>query len=100
VGDRLPAGARPESPSHPLHTVKAVQRFDVGFGDDAGNSLDRDVVVRWKAGELQPGVELDTGRPIDGGAAGSAYGLVTLVPPARSARMESVPRDLIILLDT
>lgn len=100
VRDRLPEGARPESPSHALHTVKAVQRFEVGFGSEGGAALDRDVVVRWRAGELQPGVELDTGRPIDGGAAGAAYGLLTLVPPARDARMPSVPRDLIILLDT
>ncbi len=100
VRDRLPDGARPESPSHALHTVKGVQRFDVGFGSETGASLDRDVVVRWKTTEAQPGIALDTGRPIDGGAAGSAYGLVTLVPPDRSARMESVPRDLIILLDT
>ncbi len=100
VRDRLPEGARPESPSHALHTVKGVQRFEVGFGSEDGASLDRDVVVRWRAGEQEPGVELDTGRPIDGGAAGSAYGLLTLVPPARSARMPSVSRDLIILLDT
>ncbi|MBL8955768.1 MAG: VWA domain-containing protein [Myxococcaceae bacterium] len=100
VRDRLPEGARPESPSHALHTVRGVQRFDVGFGSEDGASLDRDVVVRWRAGELQPGVELDLGRPIDGGAAGSAYGVLTLVPPARAARMASVPRDLIILLDT
>jgi len=100
VRDRLPDGARPESPSHSLHTVKGVQRFEVGFGSEDGASLDRDVVVRWRAGEQQPGVELDTGRPIDGGAAACAYGLLTLVPPARSARMASVPRDLIILLDT
>lgn len=100
VRDRLPDGARPESPSHALHTAKGVQRFDVGFGSETGASLDRDVVVRWKATGSQPGITLDTGRPIDGGASGSAYGLVTLVPPDRSARMESVPRDLVILLDT
>jgi Ca-activated chloride channel family protein len=100
VRDRLPQGARPESPSHALHTVRGVQRFEVGFAAEAGASLDRDVVVRWRAGETDPGVELDTGRPRDGAVSGSAYGLLTLVPPSRDARMQSVPRDLIILLDT
>jgi Ca-activated chloride channel family protein len=100
VRDRLPDGARPESPSHALHTEKGVQRFDVSLASESGASLDRDVVVRWRAGELKPGVELDLGRPRDGAAAESAYALVTLVPPSVAARMESVPRDLILLLDT
>jgi Ca-activated chloride channel family protein len=100
IRDRLPNGARPESPSHALHTVAGVQRFDVAFAAESGASLDRDVVVRWKAGELDPGVEVDVGRPIDGAAAESAYGLVTLVPPKPGSGMGRVPRDLILLLDT
>ncbi|MBK7861590.1 MAG: VWA domain-containing protein [Archangiaceae bacterium] len=100
VRDRLPEGARPESPSHALHTVKGVQRFEVGFGSDDGASLDRDVVVRWRAAAMEPGLELDLGRPAEGAASDSVYGLLTLVPPGSEARMPSVARDLIILLDT
>src|SRR5581483_1992690 len=100
IRDVLPDGARPESVSHALHTERGVQRFDVSLADTSGASLDRDVVVRWRAGAPSPFVDLDVGRPRDGAAADAAYALLTLVPPAPSARMQAVPRDLILLLDT
>lgn len=100
IRDALADGFRPESPSHPLHTVRGLAAFDVTFADDAGASLDRDVVVRWKAAQLTVGVELDVARPSKGNASTNAYGLLTLVPPAAEAKMSAVARDLIVLLDT
>lgn len=100
IRDRLADGARPESPSHPLHSGRGLGRVDVTFGDERGVGLDRDVVVRWRVAELKVGTELDVARPTRTAIADFAYGLLTLVPPAVEARMPPVPRDLIVLLDT
>lgn len=99
IRDRLADGFRPESPSHPMHTVRGLSSTDVTFADD-GVSLDRDVVVRWKAAQLKVGVELDVARPGKGPSAENSFGLLTLVPPAIEAKMNAVSRDLIVLLDT
>lgn len=99
IRDRLADGFRPESPSHPMHTVRGLASTDVTFADD-GVSLDRDVVVRWKAAQLKVGVELDVARPGKGPASENSFGLLTLVPPAIEAKMNAVSRDLIVLLDT
>lgn len=99
IRDRLADGFRPESPSHPMHTVRGLASTDVTFADD-GVSLDRDVVVRWKAAQLKIGVELDVARPGKGPASEHSFGLLTLVPPAVEAKMNAVSRDLIVLLDT
>lgn len=100
IRDRIADGARPESPSHPLHSGKGLGRTDVTFGDERGVGLDRDVVVRWKVAAMKVGTELDTARPSKGPAGDFGYGLLTLVPPAAEAHMAPVPRDLIVLLDT
>jgi Ca-activated chloride channel family protein len=100
IRDRLADGFRPESPSHALHTVRGLQSTDVQFASESGASLDRDVVVRWKAAQLKIGVELDVARPAKGPSAEHAYGLLTLVPPSVEAKMAAVARDLIVLLDT
>ncbi len=100
IRDRIPEGARPESPSHTLHTARGLNRLDVTFGDERGVGLDRDVVVRWKTAELSVGASFDVARPASGRIADAAYGLVTLVPPLPEARMAALPRDLIVLLDT
>ncbi len=95
VRDRLVDGARPDSPSHALHTERSLARTEVSFADERGAGLDRDVVVRWRVAELKPGVAFDTYEKH-----GRRFGLVTLVPPAVEAKMPAVPRDLIVLLDT
>ncbi|MBL8917892.1 MAG: VWA domain-containing protein [Myxococcaceae bacterium] len=100
IRDRLADGCRPESPSHALHTVRGLQSTDVQFAAESGASLDRDVVVRWKAAQLKVGVELDVARPAKGAASEHAYGLLTLVPPSVEAKLAAVARDLIVLLDT
>jgi Ca-activated chloride channel family protein len=100
VRDRLAEGVRPESPSHALHTVRGLNGTDVAFANDAGASLDRDVVVRWRAANLAVGVELDVCRPAKGPASTSSYGLLTLVPPTAEAHVTALKRDLIVLLDT
>ena len=100
IRDRLPENARPESPSHTLHSGRGVQRTDVTFADERGALLDRDVVVRWRVAGLQVGTELDVSRPASGIISEWAYGLLTLVPPSVDAKMTPVARDLIVLLDT
>ncbi len=83
VRDRLADGRRAESPSHAL-TVAGDGTS--ALADDAGAPLDRDLVVRWPVAAAAAGATLDVGRPADGKPhAGLAYGLVTLVPPARGA---------------
>ncbi|MDP1827297.1 MAG: VIT domain-containing protein [Archangium sp.] len=100
IRDRLPENARPESPSHTLHSGRGLQRTDVTFADERGAGLDRDVVVRWRVSGMQVGTELDVSRPASGLASEAAYGLLTLVPPSVDAKMAPLPRDLIVLLDT
>jgi len=100
VRDVLAEGAKPYSPTHPLHAAKGVSRWDITFGDETGASLDRDVVVRWPAAGLKVGAELDVARPKTGEHSDNAYGLITLVPPTAAVKMEPLPRDLIVLLDT
>ncbi|HEY4058149.1 MAG TPA: VIT domain-containing protein [Kofleriaceae bacterium] len=63
----------------------------------AGARLDRDIVVRWPVATPSAGLSVGTARPASGDA---AFGLVTIVPPARSAKAIPVARDLIVLLDT
>ncbi|CAN5905000.1 hypothetical protein BH11MYX2_BH11MYX2_04160 [soil metagenome] len=63
----------------------------------AGARLDRDVVVRWPVATPSAGLSLATARPAAGD---EAFGLVTIVPPARNAKATPVARDLIVLLDT
>ncbi|HVV86949.1 MAG TPA: VIT domain-containing protein [Kofleriaceae bacterium] len=81
----------PVSPSHALR----VEGERVRLAED-GARLDRDVVLRWAVAGREVGLSLDHVR----GASGDAYGLLTLVPPARAAKAAAVARDLIVLLDT
>ncbi|MFO0668868.1 MAG: VIT and VWA domain-containing protein [Polyangiaceae bacterium] len=96
------SGTNAESPSHPI-----VAAFESGIEDGRGPhavvrfqnaegvSLDRDVVVRWPAARAEVAATAHVER-----AAGAehAYALLTITPP-RGA-IASVPRDLILLLDT
>lgn len=100
IRDRLADDARPQSPSHALHTSRGVAATDVTLADERGASLDRDVVVRWRAAQPRVGLELDLARPASGPGAEALFGLLTLVPPSVEAQMAAVPRDLIVLLDT
>ena len=83
---------KPSSPSHPLR-----RRDDGTVELAAGAQLDRDIVVRWPVATPAVGLSLASARPASGV---DAYGLVTIVPPARDAKPVAVPRDLIVLLDT
>jgi Ca-activated chloride channel family protein len=84
--------AVPESPSHRVRASEGAVRFD----DDAGVPLDRDLVVRWPVARAAAGLALEVARP----QGAQAYGLLTLTPPARTTPSPSLPRDLIVLLDT
>ena len=101
VRDAIAGGGRPSSPSHALAVSPDGGRVRVGFAEERGAPLDRDVVVRWPVAAPSVGVSLDLGRPgADRPHAGRAYALLTLVPPAPEHAPEPVPRDLIVLIDT
>ncbi len=100
VRDAIPERRSPESPSHPLVCSRGIDAFSVELGSQNQAPLDRDVVVRWPVATLEPGVSLDAARPASGAGEASAFGLLTLVPPAVEASPERVSRDLTLLLDT
>jgi Ca-activated chloride channel family protein len=100
-----PAGALPESPSHALAVTREPladgETLTIGLRDETGARLDRDVVVRWPAAGGGPAASITVARPGEGHAhAADAFALVTVVPPAPTARRRAVPRDLVLLLDT
>ena len=107
VRDRMAEGHRPESPSHGVRVAPEDGGLAVTLGSagDAGGKgtpgLDRDLVVRWAAAGPGMGLSLLTGRPAAGRPhADSAYGLLTIVPPAPSFDPAALTRDVIVLLDT
>lgn len=81
----------PESPSHPLSHREGHTQF--GSGNRVG--LDRDVVVRWSVATARFASSLDVR-----GEGTRAFGLLTVIPPARARAPLAVPRDLTLLLDT
>ncbi len=99
IQDQVAHEARPSSPSHAAVVTQSGAGWHVGLGEE-GVSLDRDVVVRWPVASLQPGATLSTARPASALGEHDAYGLLTIVPPLRSAKVPAIPRDLIVLLDT
>ncbi len=101
VRDAIAEGQRPESPSHALTSFETRGAMRIELKEKQGARLDRDVVVRWPVAALQVGLTLDTGRaPAPHARSATAYGLLTVVPPSVESSRRSVPRDLIVLLDT
>ncbi|MFO0592552.1 MAG: VIT domain-containing protein [Polyangiaceae bacterium] len=112
--DAIPAGKKPESPSHAVSIESAEEprfaSYRVGASKSGqgtfvrvgrGARLDRDIVVRWPVATPQVGASLLVGRPpvrADHGACG--YGLLTIVPPELGAGGAAIGRDLIVLIDT
>jgi Ca-activated chloride channel family protein len=84
-------GRLPQSPSHALRGSGGR----IEQAEAEGVPLDRDVVVRWGLARPEPGLRVETAL----GPGDETYALLTLVPPARSAVRERVPRDLVLLLD-
>jgi Ca-activated chloride channel family protein len=98
VRDAIPEGRKPESPLHKLAARSIGNHFEVGFAEDGGVRLDRDVVVRWPVAAPRVGLQVDVGRPAKGDR---SYGLLSIVPPSPgSAAARARRRDLILLLDT
>jgi Ca-activated chloride channel homolog len=98
VRDARPDARSPESPSHPIGVTADGTGCRVTIDSMA---LDRDVVIRWPAAGATAGLALDTARPAAGRPhADAAYGLLTVVPPSPEQRAASLPRDLIVLIDT
>jgi Ca-activated chloride channel family protein len=94
IRDKLAAGRTPSSPSHALVTGSdgATELRDL-----AGARLDRDLVLRWPVAGPTAGMSLAMMRPE---RSDDCFGLVTIVPPAPTARPRALPRDLIVLIDT
>jgi len=84
------AGARAVSPTHSLE--QNGTKIELA----AGARLDRDIVVRWRVATPNVGLSLASAAR----ANGDAFGLLTIVPPAKDAHPVAVARDLIVLLDT
>jgi len=100
VRDAITGGA-PDSPSHALRVTNGSARTEITLADDEGSRLDRDVVVRWPVAAAAPGTTIDVARPPeDREISDAAYGLLTVVPPVAEHLGETVPRDLIMLIDT
>jgi Ca-activated chloride channel homolog len=101
IGDRLADGQPPRSPSHALTIGDGGA---VTLAARQGVALDRDLVVRWTVATPAPGLALDVGRPAAGKPhAARAFGLMTLVPPARTqetATARPMARELCLLIDT
>lgn len=98
VKDGLTPGSRVESPSHSLHTrsdsVIELQALE-------GARLDRDIVVRWATARPEVGLKVQVARPEASALHGqSAYALLSITPPEPGAAFPTLPRDLIVLLDT
>jgi len=92
IGDEI-SESEPTSPSHAIRAEHSRVRLEA-----EGAALDRDIVVRWTVARPRPGLSLLRARPTEGAPhAGSAYGLLTLVPPL--APEVTLARDLIVLLD-
>jgi Ca-activated chloride channel family protein len=112
VEDALAPSARVESPSHAIAVRLATTSAVASLAMEGGALLDRDLVVRWRVADRHPAASLDVARPAAGAPhADAAYGVLTIVPPAPASgsasaslgahpAMPSVPRDLIVLLDT
>ncbi|HEY4182190.1 MAG TPA: VIT domain-containing protein [Kofleriaceae bacterium] len=90
IGDKLQGKA-----SSSTHALERDANGVISLA--AGTRLDRDIVVRWPVATPSAGLSVATARPQNGD---EAFGLVTIVPPARSAKATPIARDLIVLLDT
>jgi Ca-activated chloride channel family protein len=95
IRDAIVPGRAPSSPSHELRSERGGR---VALRARDGARLDRDIVVRWPVAAPAIGVSLEAAR--GEGEAAAMHGLLTIVPPAPSARAGAVPRDLTVLLDT
>ncbi len=87
------ASIAPRSPNHELSVAPAERACHVALANP--ERLDRDVVVRWRAGSQKIGARLIEGPGLPGDD--GRYGLLTLTPPARPQTV--FPRDLTLLLD-
>jgi len=88
------------APSSPTHGLEIGKGEGVEIQLAEASRLDRDIAVRWPVAQPRVGVALQAARPEAGQAHDkSAYGLMTVVPPAVRSRGRAVARDLILLVD-
>jgi Ca-activated chloride channel family protein len=100
VADAIARERRAESPSHLIAFRTDAGLLRASLVAEEGAPLDRDVVVRWPVAAPAVGVSLAAFRPASGPLAESAFGLLSVVPPAPEAGAPEIPRDLVVLLDT
>ncbi|MDH3644000.1 MAG: VIT domain-containing protein, partial [Gammaproteobacteria bacterium] len=100
IHDALSADGQPSSPSHDLAVVAGEPSTRVEFIAEQ-QALDRDVVVRWPVAEPDVAVRLDTARPaVEHARSDEMFGLLTIQPPQDILHIHTIPRDVIVLLDT
>jgi Ca-activated chloride channel homolog len=100
IGDRLQEAGSISSPSHELSVETALDEAIVALADGAAR-LDRDIVIRWPVAMDRAGLSLTTGRaPLGARQGDDGYALLSILPPRGESDPPSLPRDLIVLLDT
>ncbi len=92
IKDAISDGRKASSPSHAL-----APAADGVLALSTGTRLDRDLVVRWPVATPAVGLSIAVARPDD---TAQAFGLLSIVPPAKTAKVAPVARDLLVLLDT
>lgn len=100
VRDAMPEGKSPRSPSHAVQVSRQEGQVQVELADAGGAPLDRDVVLRWPVAAAATSLSVDAFRATGERLAERAFALLTLVPPAPDTPVASLPRDLVLLLDT
>ncbi len=92
IKDVIIDGRKASSPSHAL-----APAADGAIALSTGTRLDRDLVVRWPVATPSVGIAIAVARTEE---TAEAFGLLSIVPPARSSKVTPVARDLLVLLDT
>jgi Ca-activated chloride channel family protein len=101
VRDALTGDGTPESPSHELDAAREGDAWRVTLAAGSDSALDRDLVVRWPVAAPEPGLTLDVGRAEAAAPhADHAHGALTVVPPIPDGPVPTMPRDMVLLIDT
>jgi len=101
INDQLLTG-QPKSLTHAILCRMDHGAFEVELDQAGGVEMDRDIVVSWSVAQPSVGTAVQTARAElpAGSVQPAAFGLVTVTPPVAGLHAHSVPRDLVLLLDT
>lgn len=92
IKDVIIDGRKASSPSHSL-----APTAEGAIALSTGTRLDRDLVVRWPVATPAVGIAIAVARTEE---TAEAFGLLSIVPPAKASKVTPVARDLLVLLDT